>query len=87
MGGCRVGEVQAGTTSPMPDHKGVFVVVVVVVVYQSIYFPLPPHTVKWILLMLSLQQHKNKARTNRIHMTSETWSLSALVQPDAHSGL
>ena len=21
-GGCRVGEVQAGTTSPMPDHKG-----------------------------------------------------------------
>ena len=20
--GCRVGEVQAGTTSPMPDHKG-----------------------------------------------------------------
>ena len=20
-GGCRVGEVQAGTTSPMPDHK------------------------------------------------------------------
>ena len=22
VGGCRVGEVQAGTTSPMPDHKG-----------------------------------------------------------------
>ena len=22
MGGCRVGEVRAGTTSPMPDHKG-----------------------------------------------------------------
>ena len=22
MGGCRVGEAQAGTTSPMPDHKG-----------------------------------------------------------------
>ena len=21
-GGCRVGEVRAGTTSPMPDHKG-----------------------------------------------------------------
>ena len=21
-GGCRVGEVQAGTTSPMPNHKG-----------------------------------------------------------------
>ena len=21
-GVCRVGEVQAGTTSPMPDHKG-----------------------------------------------------------------
>ena len=21
-GGCRVGEVQASTTSPMPDHKG-----------------------------------------------------------------
>ena len=21
-GGCRVGEVWAGTTSPMPDHKG-----------------------------------------------------------------
>ena len=21
-GGCRVGEVQAGTASPMPDHKG-----------------------------------------------------------------
>ena len=21
--GCRVGEVRAGTTSPMPDHKGV----------------------------------------------------------------
>ena len=21
-GGCRVGEVPAGTTSPMPDHKG-----------------------------------------------------------------
>ena len=21
-GGCRIGEVQAGTTSPMPDHKG-----------------------------------------------------------------
>ena len=21
-GGCRVGEVQAGTTSPMPDNKG-----------------------------------------------------------------
>ena len=21
-GGCRVGKVQAGTTSPMPDHKG-----------------------------------------------------------------
>ena len=21
-GGCRVGEVLAGTTSPMPDHKG-----------------------------------------------------------------
>ena len=21
-GGCRVGEVQADTTSPMPDHKG-----------------------------------------------------------------
>ena len=20
--GCRVGEVRAGTTSPMPDHKG-----------------------------------------------------------------
>ena len=23
-GGCRVGEVRAGTTSPMPDHKGIF---------------------------------------------------------------
>ena len=22
MGGCRVGEVRAGTTSPVPDHKG-----------------------------------------------------------------
>ena len=22
MGGCRVGEVQAGTTSPIPDHNG-----------------------------------------------------------------
>ena len=22
MGDCRVGEVRAGTTSPMPDHKG-----------------------------------------------------------------
>ena len=22
IGGCRVGEVQAGATSPMPDHKG-----------------------------------------------------------------
>ena len=22
MGGCRVDEVRAGTTSPMPDHKG-----------------------------------------------------------------
>ena len=22
-GGCRVGEVRAGTTSPMPDHKGI----------------------------------------------------------------
>ena len=22
-GGCRVGAVRAGTTSPMPDHKGV----------------------------------------------------------------
>ena len=21
-GGCRVGEVRAGTTSPIPDHKG-----------------------------------------------------------------
>ena len=21
-GGCRVGEARAGTTSPMPDHKG-----------------------------------------------------------------
>ena len=21
-GGCRVGEIRAGTTSPMPDHKG-----------------------------------------------------------------
>ena len=21
-GGCRVGEVRAGTTSPVPDHKG-----------------------------------------------------------------
>ena len=21
-GGCRIGEVRAGTTSPMPDHKG-----------------------------------------------------------------
>ena len=21
-GGCRVGKVRAGTTSPMPDHKG-----------------------------------------------------------------
>ena len=21
-GGCRVGEVQAGSTSPVPDHKG-----------------------------------------------------------------
>ena len=21
-GGCRVGEVRAGTTSPMPEHKG-----------------------------------------------------------------
>ena len=21
-GGCRVGEVRAGTTSPLPDHKG-----------------------------------------------------------------
>ena len=21
-GGCRVGDVRAGTTSPMPDHKG-----------------------------------------------------------------
>ena len=24
MGGCRVGKVQAGTTSPMPDHKVLF---------------------------------------------------------------
>ena len=23
-GGCRVGKVRAGTTSPMPDHKGIF---------------------------------------------------------------
>ena len=21
-GGCRIGEVRAGTTSPLPDHKG-----------------------------------------------------------------
>ena len=28
-GGCRVGEVRAGTTSPMPDHQGFSVTVTV----------------------------------------------------------
>ena len=28
-GGCRVGEVRAGTTSPMPNHKGFYATVTV----------------------------------------------------------